>query len=123
MRVSGSTYGRIGVIKDGETLVGNRTKVRVVKNKVAPPFREAEFEILYGQGVNRTGELLDMSLDCGLVTRSGAWYSFGDIRLGQGRTAACGWLKNNAKAAQALQKRVLEAKVQQEPTLGADEAA
>jgi recombination protein RecA len=80
---------RIGAVKDGEEAVGNRTRVKVVKNKVAPPFKQAEFEITYGTGVNREAELLDLGLEAGLVSKSGSWFSVGDQQLGQGRKNAC----------------------------------
>jgi recombination protein RecA len=86
---------RIGSIKDGENTVGNRTKLRVVKNKVAPPFRVAEFDILYGEGVSREGDLLDLGVAHRVVDKSGAWYSYGDLRLGQGRETARQFLKDN----------------------------
>ena len=80
---------RIGAVKEGEAVVGNRTKVKVVKNKMAPPFREAEFEIVYGRGVNREGELIDLAVEQGVVKKAGAWFSLGETQLGQGRAAAC----------------------------------
>ena len=83
---------RIGGIKDKEEFVGNKTRIRVVKNKLAPPFRQVECEILYGKGINREGEVLDLAVEASLVKKSGAWYSRGDQRLGQGRTAACAYL-------------------------------
>lgn len=87
---------RMGAIKDGETVVGNRTKVKVVKNKVAAPFREAEVDILYGQGISREGDLLDLGAEQGIVEKSGAWYSFQGERLGQGRETARTFLKEHA---------------------------
>jgi len=86
---------RMGAIKDGETVVGNRTKVKVVKNKVAAPFREAEVDILYGQGISREGDLLDLGATEGVVEKSGAWYSFQGERLGQGRETARAFLKEH----------------------------
>jgi recombination protein RecA len=86
---------RIASIKDGEEVVGNRTKVKIVKNKVAPPFREAEFDILYGEGISREGELLDLAVDKNVVDKSGAWFSFQGERLGQGRDNARQFLKDN----------------------------
>lgn len=86
---------RIAAIKDGESVVGNRTRVKVVKNKVAPPFREAEFDILYGEGISREGDLIDLGVAHRLVEKSGAWYSYGGERIGQGRENAKQFLKSN----------------------------
>jgi recombination protein RecA len=86
---------RIGAIKNGTEVVGNRTRVKVVKNKLAPPFRLAEFDIRYGKGVSMIGEMVDLGLDLGLVSRSGSWYSVGDTRVGQGRDNTIGWLLEN----------------------------
>src|SRR5881275_647522 len=84
---------RVGAIKDGETVIGNRTRVKVVKNKVAPPFREVEFDILYGQGISREGDLLDLAVEHNVVEKSGAWFSYGGERIGQGRENARDFLK------------------------------
>jgi recombination protein RecA len=84
---------RVGAIKDGETVIGNRTRVKVVKNKVAPPFREVEFDILYGQGISREGDLLDLAVENSIVEKSGAWFSYGGERIGQGRENARDFLK------------------------------
>jgi recombination protein RecA len=86
---------RIGAIKDGDATIGNRTKLKVVKNKVAPPFRLAEFDILYGEGISREGDLIDLGVAHKLVEKSGSWYSYGDLRLGQGRENARLFLKDN----------------------------
>jgi len=86
---------RIGPIKSGEEMVGNRTKVKVVKNKVAAPFRVAEFDILYGEGISRAGEIIDLGVEHRLITKSGTWLSYGDVRLGQGRENARTFLKEN----------------------------
>jgi recombination protein RecA len=84
---------RVGAIKDGETVIGNRTRVKVVKNKVAPPFREVEFDILYGQGISREGDLLDLAVENNIIEKSGAWFSYGSERIGQGRENARDFLK------------------------------
>jgi len=86
---------RIASIKDGDEVTGSRTKAKIVKNKVAPPFREAEFDIMYGQGISREGDLLDLSVDKNIVEKSGAWFSFQGERLGQGRDNARQFLKDN----------------------------
>jgi recombination protein RecA len=87
---------RMGAIKDGDAVVGNRTKVKIVKNKVAAPFREAEVDILFGHGISREGDLLDLGSEQGIVEKSGAWYSFKGERLGQGRETARTFLKEHA---------------------------
>ena len=97
---------RIAAIKQGDQVVGNRTRVRVVKNKVAPPFREAEFDILYGAGINKPGELIDLGVELGVVEKSGSWYSYGKDRLGQGRDNACEFLRENPKIADEIEGKV-----------------
>jgi recombination protein RecA len=87
---------RIAAIKDGDEVVGNRTRVKVVKNKVAPPFRQAEFDILYNQGISREGDLIDLGVTCGVVEKSGSWYSYESDRIGQGRENARRFLIENA---------------------------
>jgi recombination protein RecA len=99
---------RIGRIKDERGDCGNRTRVRVVKNKVAPPFRQAEFDILFGRGVNRSGELVDLGLELGLVERSGSWYAWKDKKLGQGRTKVSESLDEDRQTADAIGKQILE---------------
>jgi recombination protein RecA len=86
---------RIGAVKEGETAIGNRVRAKVVKNKLAPPFKEAEFEILYGRGISATGEVLDTALERGVVSKSGAWYALGELRLGQGREKARSYLEEH----------------------------
>jgi recombination protein RecA len=93
---------RTGPIKDGETIVGNRTKVKVVKNKLAPPFREAEFDILYGEGASKEGDLLDTGVKENLIEKSGSWFSFKGERLGQGRENAREFLKTHPELAAAI---------------------
>jgi recombination protein RecA len=97
---------RTGQIKDGEQVVGSRTRVKVVKNKVAPPFREAEFDIRYGAGVDRLAEALDLGVERGVVEKSGAFFSFGGERMGQGREKATDWLRQNPAALAALEQRL-----------------
>ncbi|MDQ1474741.1 MAG: recombination protein RecA [Bryobacterales bacterium] len=97
---------RIGALKDGETIIGNRTKVKIVKNKVASPFREAEFDILYGEGVSREGDLLDMGVMKNLVEKSGSWFSYHGERLGQGRENSRLFLKEHPEAAQQLDEEL-----------------
>lgn len=99
---------RIGSIKSGEAVEGNRTRVKVVKNKVAPPFREAEFEIMYGTGVNKAGEVLDLAVSMGLVDKSGAWYSYQGDRMGQGRENAKIYLLDNQEIFVSLENAILE---------------
>ena len=101
---------RIGAIKNGEDVIGNSTRVKVVKNKVAPPFREAVFELLYASGLNREGEIIDLGVKAGLIEKSGAWYSYQGTRIGQGREKACDWLKENAEMTDALEKAIREQK-------------
>jgi recombination protein RecA len=93
---------RIAAIKDGETVTGNRTKVKIVKNKMAPPFREAEFDIIYGEGISKEGDLIDLGVAQNLVEKSGAWYSFKGERIGQGRENAKQFLKDNPDARKKL---------------------
>ena len=97
---------RIASIKDGDVVVGGRTRVKVVKNKVAPPFREAEFDVMYGEGISRTGDLLDLAVDKRIVEKSGAWFAYGGERLGQGRENAKQFLKENPDIARAIEDRV-----------------
>lgn len=97
---------RIGAIKDGENVSGNRTKVKVVKNKVAPPFKTAEFDILYGEGISYEGDLLDLGLKIDLIKKSGTWYSFGSERLGQGKEASRNFLKSNQDIREEIDRKI-----------------
>jgi recombination protein RecA len=97
---------RIASIKDGDVVVGGRTRVKVVKNKVAPPFREAEFDVMYGEGISRTGDLIDLAVDKRIIEKSGAWFAYGGERLGQGRENAKQFLKENPDIARAIEDRV-----------------
>jgi len=99
---------RIGAIKDGSDVVGNRTKVKVVKNKVAPPFREVEFDIIYGEGISWLGELIDLAVDQNIIQKSGSWYSFGETKIGQGREAAKIWLRENKDVLNEIKRMVKE---------------
>ncbi len=101
---------RIGAIKEGDVVTGNRTRVKIVKNKVAPPFRQAEFDILYNEGISKEGDLLDLGVDEGIVEKSGSWYSYGGERIGQGREKARTFLKENPDACQRLAEEVYLAK-------------
>src|SRR5215468_2418911 len=97
---------RIASIKDGDVVVGGRTRVKVVKNKVAPPFREAEFDVMYGEGISRTGDLLDLAVDKRIIEKSGAWFAYGGERLGQGRENAKQFLRDNPDIARTIEDRV-----------------
>jgi len=99
---------RIGALKDGDNIVGGRTRVKVVKNKMAPPFKEAEFDILYGNGISRDGEVVDLGSEIGVIEKSGAWYSYGGERIGQGREAAKQFLKEHPETASAILATVMD---------------
>ena len=101
---------RIATLKSGEQSVGSRTRAKVVKNKVAPPFQRAEFDILFDRGISAEGDLLDLGVEIGIVEKSGAWFSYGEVRLGQGREAAREFLEQNADLADEIRTRILEAK-------------
>jgi recombination protein RecA len=100
---------RIGQIKDGEEVIGNQTRVKVVKNKVAPPFRKAEFDIMFGEGISKTGEIVDLGAEYGIVKKSGSWYSYGDTKIGQGRDAAKNVIKDNPELAAELEEKIADA--------------
>ena len=97
---------RIGAIKDRDEAVGNRTRVKVVKNKVAPPFKQVEFDIMYGEGISKVGELVDLGVKAGVVEKSGAWFSYDSQRLGQGRENAKYYLKQNPAAAAKIEQAI-----------------
>ena len=97
---------RIGAIKDREEVVGNQTRVKIVKNKLAPPFKTVEFDIMYGEGISKTGEILDLAANIGLVEKSGAWYSYNGDRIGQGRENAKNFLKDNPEIALKIEQEI-----------------
>jgi recombination protein RecA len=97
---------RIGQLKEGEEIQGNRTRVKVVKNKLAPPFRKAEFDILYGQGISKTGEIIDMGVDLNILKKSGSWFSYGETRLGQGRDAVRNLLRDNPELSEEIEGKI-----------------
>ena len=110
---------RIAALKSGEDIIGNRTKVKVVKNKLAPPFREAEFDIMYGQGISREGDLLDLAVEYGLVEKNGTWFSYNTQRIGQGRESSKKFLKENKPVAEEIEKKVrTKTEAEREASLG-----
>ena len=100
---------RIGTVKDGDEAVGNETRVKVVKNKVSPPFKQAEFQILYNKGINRLGELIDKGADLNIIEKAGAWYSYEGEKIGQGKSNACEFLDANQKISQEIEKKLFDA--------------
>jgi len=99
---------RIGTVKDGDEVAGNETRVKVVKNKVSPPFRQAEFQILYNKGINRSGEILDIGVERKIVEKAGAWYAYDGEKIGQGKINASQWLKDNPNIAKKIEKQITE---------------
>ena len=99
---------RIGAIKKGEEVVGNETRVKVVKNKIAPPFKQAEFDILYNEGISRLGEIIDLGVKLELIDKAGAWYSYKDDRIGQGKDNVRAFLKENPEIAEEIEKQIRE---------------
>ena len=99
---------RIGAVKEGENVVGSETRVKVVKNKIAAPFKQAEFQILYGEGINFYGELVDLGVKEKLIEKAGAWYSYKGEKIGQGKANATAWLKDNPETAKEIEKKVRE---------------
>jgi len=99
---------RIASIKRGDAIIGSRTKVKVVKNKLAPPFKRAEFDIIYGEGISKYGELVDLGIDHKILQKAGSWYSFGDERIGQGREAVIEFFKENQDIAKKIEERIRE---------------
>ncbi|WP_438952020.1 recombinase RecA [Porticoccus sp.] len=97
---------RIGAVKEGEEVVGNETRVKVVKNKVSPPFKQCEFQILYGEGINHLGEVVDLGVKCGLIDKAGAWYAYNGTKIGQGKANACEYLKENPAIADEVEQKI-----------------
>ncbi len=104
---------RISQIKQGDDIIGNRTRVKVVKNKIAPPFRQAEFDIMYNQGISRSGDVLDLAVEHNIVDKSGAWFAYNDAKIGQGREAAKTYLQENPKVLEEIAKKVSQAAVKE----------
>jgi recombination protein RecA len=100
---------RIGPIKEGEDVIGNQVRVKVVKNKVAPPFRKAEFDVMFGQGISRSGEIVDLGVEHNIVKKSGSWFSYNETKLGQGRDAAKKIIEDNPELAAELESKIFEA--------------
>ena len=114
---------RIEHLKDGTELIGSHTRVKVVKNKVAPPFKQAEFDIMYGEGISRTSELVDLGVEFGILNKSGAWFSMGDTRLGQGRDAAKQYFKDHPDIADDVQKQIMKKVAEERSKLAQSHAA
>lgn len=99
---------RVSSIKDGQDVIGSRTRVKVVKNKLAPPFKEVEFDIIFGEGISRAGDVLDLGVDAGIIEKTGTWFSYGDIRLGQGRENAKDYLKKREDLLKEIEQKIIE---------------
>ena len=99
---------RVTSIKDGDEVIGNQVRVKIVKNKVAPPFRKAEFDIMFGSGISKSGEILDLGVQYGIIKKSGSWFSYGDSKLAQGRDAAKRILEDNPELADELEKKIMD---------------
>ena len=100
---------RVTSLKDGDNVVGNQVRVKVVKNKVAPPFRKAEFDIMFGEGISKSGEIVDLGVEYGILKKSGSWFSYGDTRLAQGRDAAKQVMQDNPELAEELEQKIMAA--------------
>ena len=100
---------RIESLKKGTEIIGNRTRAKIVKNKIAPPFKQAEFDIMFGEGISRAGEIVDLGVEYGIVKKSGSWFSYGDTKLAQGRDATKNVMKENPDLAAELEAKIMEA--------------
>jgi recombination protein RecA len=98
----------VNQLKEGEEIIGNRVKVKVVKNKLAPPFRKAEFDIIYGEGISRILEIIDLAVEYNIIKKSGSWFSYGETKLGQGRDAVKKLLQDNPELSDELEKKIME---------------
>ena len=98
-----------GKVKDGDDILGNQVRVKVVKNKVAPPFRKAEFEIIFGEGISKVGEIVDLGVEYNIIKKSGSWFSYGDSKLGQGRDATKNLLRDNPELCEELEAKIIQA--------------
>ena len=112
---------RIGAVKSGDEIIGNQTRVKVIKNKMAPPFRQAEFEITYGEGTNHLAEVIDLGVEIGVVGKAGAWYSYGDEKIGQGKANSVLFLKDNPAIAEEIEAKIRAEKLAVVPEKGAEE--
>jgi len=99
---------KISTIKDGDEIVGSRTRTKIVKNKVAPPFRKAEFDIMYGEGISKSGEIIDLGVDYGIIKKAGSWFSYGETKLGQGRESVKQVVIDNPELADELQQKIID---------------
>jgi recombination protein RecA len=97
---------RIGAVKEGDEITGNETRVKVVKNKISPPFKQCEFQILYGQGINHLGEVIDLGVKCDLIEKAGSWYAYNGDKIGQGKSNACEYLRENESIADEIEKKI-----------------
>ena len=100
---------RVTSIKDGDEVIGNQVRVKIIKNKVAPPFRKAEFEITFGEGISKTGEIVDLGVEYGIISKSGSWFSYNDTRLAQGRDAVKKVIKDNPELADEIEAKIMQA--------------
>lgn len=114
---------RVETLKNGNDMIGSRTRVKIVKNKVAPPFKQAEFDIMYGEGISHEGCIVDLGVELELITKSGAWYSYGDVRLGQGKEKAKEYLKDNPELLQEIENKIRAMTIKQAASEGENESA